>query len=102
LKSSWQEALDLTSVDYKTPFIGIIQTSSEVTQAIMERCITKNNITNTINKLEVKKCHVVHNNRFDLNMSIHYNFKYLNWTDERIDSRGKEKFYPMLPLSVNS
>lgn len=37
----WEEALDLTSTEFKTPFIGIIQMSSEVTQAIMERCITR-------------------------------------------------------------
>jgi hypothetical protein len=98
----WQEALDLTSVEYKTPFIGIIQTSSEVTQAIMERCITKHNITNSISKLESKRCNVVNNDRLDLNLSVHYNFKYLNWTEEKIDSKGKEKFYPMLPLSVSN
>ena len=98
----WQEALDLSSIEYKTPFIGIIQTSSEVTQAIMERCITKNNITDEINKkIQPKKCTVVNNDRLDLNLSVHYNFKYLNWTEERINSKGKEEFYPMLPLSVS-
>lgn len=37
----WEEALNLPSKEYKTPFIGIIQMSSEVTQAVMERCVTK-------------------------------------------------------------
>lgn len=37
----WEEALKLSSKEYKTPFVGIIQLSSEVTQAVMERCVTK-------------------------------------------------------------
>lgn len=37
----WEEALNLSSHEFKTPFIGIIQMSSEVTQAVMERCVTR-------------------------------------------------------------
>jgi hypothetical protein len=37
----WEEALDLNSVLYKTPFMGIIQMWSDVTQAVMERCVNK-------------------------------------------------------------
>lgn len=37
----WEEALKLKSKEYKTPFVGIIQLSSELTQSILERCVTK-------------------------------------------------------------
>ena len=40
LNLRWEEALDLNSNEYETPFIGIIQFSSEITQAVLERCIT--------------------------------------------------------------
>ena len=36
----WEEALDLSSNEFKTPFIGIIQNWSDVTQAVMSRCVT--------------------------------------------------------------
>lgn len=37
----WEEALDLKSTEYKTPFMGIIQLSSEITRAVMDRCVTR-------------------------------------------------------------
>jgi hypothetical protein len=37
----WQEALDLKSKPYKTPFIGIIQMCSEMTYLVLERCVTR-------------------------------------------------------------
>lgn len=50
-QTRWEEAMDLHSVEYKTPFIGIIQMSSEVAQAVMERCVTKNQV-NELNSCE--------------------------------------------------
>ncbi len=29
---------------------------------------------------------------------VHYNFKYLNWSEERLDSSGKSRHFPMQPL----
>lgn len=46
----WEEALKLKSKEYKTPFVGIIQLSSEVTQAILERCVTKQYMDETSDK----------------------------------------------------
>lgn len=46
----WEEALKLKSKEYKTPFVGIIQLSSELTQAILERCVTKQYIDEISNK----------------------------------------------------
>ncbi len=37
----WEETLDLNSTLFKTPFMGIIQMWSDVTQAVMERCVHK-------------------------------------------------------------
>jgi hypothetical protein len=46
----WEEALDLDSKEFKTPFIGIIKMSSEITQAVMERCVTAHYYEDSCNK----------------------------------------------------
>ncbi|CAF0715061.1 unnamed protein product [Brachionus calyciflorus] len=78
----WEEALNLKSNEYKTPFVGIIQLSSEVTQAVMERCVTKKYLDDSSEK----------------KYSIRYNFKYLNWSDVKVDKDGRFLFSPMEPL----
>ncbi len=33
--------------------------------------------------------------------SVHYNFSYLNWTEEKIKDEGKVVFNPLVPLAVS-
>lgn len=37
----WMEAMNLRSLPYKTPFIGMIQISSELAKMLMDKCITR-------------------------------------------------------------
>ena len=46
----WEEALDTESVEYKTPFIGIIKMSSDVCKAVMERCVDRQYYDENCNK----------------------------------------------------
>ena len=34
-------------------------------------------------------------------LKIRYNFKYLNWSEEKVDSKGNFEFSPMVPLVVS-
>ncbi len=79
----WEEILSLNSLTYKTPFIGIIQTSSYLTNLVMDRCVTKKYFKNEPE-----------------NFLVHFNFKYLNWDQEAITETGKIIFTPMVPLTV--
>ena len=82
--SRWAEVMDLDSVLYKTPFIGIIQISSELGKMVMDRCIIKKYF-----------------NKDPKNVIVYYNFKYLNWTEERVSENGKYIYSPMKPMMVN-
>jgi hypothetical protein len=42
----WEEAFSLSSHEYQTPLIGIIKISSEITMAVMERCVTRTFVDN--------------------------------------------------------
>ena len=77
--------MNLKSIEFKTPFIGIIQMSSEVSMAVMERCMTRNQ------RFE-KSCEKTY--------SITYNFKHLNWSEEKFNEKGVREFSPMVPLVV--
>ena len=46
----WEESLDCESVEYKTPFIGIIKMSSDVCKAVMDRCVNKTYYDENCNK----------------------------------------------------
>lgn len=60
--------MDLHSVEFKTPFIGIIQMSSEVAQAVMERCVTKNQVN------ELNSCEKIYTVRVKLSLSDHVQY----------------------------
>jgi hypothetical protein len=79
----WMEAMSLSSVCYKTPFIGIIKISSRLARMVMDKCITKKRNANSMVE------------------SVHYNFSYLNWTEEKIKDEGKVVFNPLVPLAVS-
>jgi hypothetical protein len=37
----WEEVFSLTSFEYKTPLMGIIQISSDITRALLDRCVVR-------------------------------------------------------------
>lgn len=80
----WQEALDLDSNQFKTPFLGLIEYSSDVTQTVLDRCIAKEDISGTRSK----------------KYTVNYDFKYLIWSEESKDKKGKLINTPMIPLQV--
>lgn len=81
----WQEALDLDSQQFKKPILGLIEFSEEITQAVLDRCITKKNFSGTNSK------------KYTLN----FDFKYLIWSDETKNKKGKSCSLQMPALQVD-
>ncbi|CAF1563132.1 unnamed protein product [Rotaria sp. Silwood1] len=80
----WKEALDLKSLKYQTPLLGLIEHLPECVPVLFDRCITYS-----------------HNDKKHKDFHLIYDFHYINWTDtKQID--GKVYRYPMLPLNVSS
>ena len=46
--------MDLKSFEFETPFIGIIKFSSEITRAVLDRCVTRDICPNIHSDLIVK------------------------------------------------
>ncbi|CAF1429668.1 unnamed protein product [Adineta ricciae] len=78
----WNEALDLTSVKYRTPLLGLIEHLPECVPVIFDRCITR-------------AC----DNQKDKDFHLIYDFHYINWTDVT-EVNGKFRRCPMLPLNM--
>ncbi|CAF4540096.1 unnamed protein product, partial [Rotaria sp. Silwood2] len=80
----WKEALDLKSLKYQTPLLGLIEHLPECVPVLFDRCITHS-----------------HNDKKHEDFHLTYDFHYINWMDtKQID--GKVYRYPMLPLNVSS
>ncbi|CAF1093211.1 unnamed protein product [Rotaria sordida] len=78
----WKEALDLKSLKYQTPLLGLIEHLPECVPVLFDRCITHS-----------------HNDKKHEDFHLTYDFHYINWMDtKQID--GKVYRYPMLPLNM--
>ena len=98
--------MNLSSKLYKTPLMGIIEFSSTVTQAVLEKCVLRKEVDGSNGKKYQVRLKYFYTQLilslvfFFFKFKKIYNFKYLNWCEKVVGKNGKEKRSPMLPLMV--